>query len=165
MVCYCSWLANDPSVPPKKKCTSSGKRRPCAKLWAIRPPSPCAQVLMLAVTRKGSFSSLKVICQPIYGQEKDVMLDSTWAVGPVSLVGSQILIPPDTRGGEVLKRASPETLGGCSVMHCLFRERLRGGGGEVGLFPWGCCYCVTGRASGKKWSMVTICLTTISSSP
>ena len=38
------------------------------------------------------------------------------------------MIPPDTRGGGVLEGASPETLGCCSVVQCLFQERLGGGG-------------------------------------
>ena len=90
MVCHCSLLANDPSVQPEKKCTSLGKRRPCAKLREIHPPSLCAQVLMLAATRRGSFPSLKVVCQPTSGRKEDAILDLTWAVGRASLVGSRI---------------------------------------------------------------------------
>ena len=75
MVCHCSMLANDPSVQPEKKCTSLGKRRPYAKLRAIHPPSLCAQVLTLAATRRGSFPSLKVVCQPTSGQKEDAIID------------------------------------------------------------------------------------------
>ena len=46
-----------------------------------------------------------------------------------------------------------------------FSGTTRIGGGEVGLFPWGCCYCAAGRALSRKRSMVIIRLTTISSSP
>ena len=128
MVCHCSMLANDPSVQPEKKCTSLGKRRPYAKLRAIHPPSLCAQVLTLAATRRGSFPSLKVVCQPTSGRKEDAIIDLTWAVSRASLVGSRIVIPPNTRGRGILEGASPETLGGCSVVRCLFREWLGGGG-------------------------------------
>ena len=131
MVCHCSRLASDPSVPPEKKCMSSGRSRPCARLRATRPPSPCAQVLTLAVIGRGSLPSLKVVCQPISGCEEDSTLDLTRAIGQASLVGSRIVIPSGARGGGVLEGASSVTLGSCSVVRYLFWP----GGGGVGLLP------------------------------
>ena len=165
MVCHCSWLANDPSVPPEKKYTSSGRRRLYAKLRAIHPPSPYTQVLTLAVIGRGSFPSLKVVCQPISDQKEDTTLDPILAVGWASPVGFQIVILLDTQGGGVLEGASPETLGGCLIVHCLFRERPGEGGRGVGLPLWGCCCSAAGQASGRKRSTVITRLTTISSSP
>ena len=119
--------------PPEKKCMSLDRSRPCARLHATHPPSPCAQVLTLAVIGRGSLSSLKVVCQPTSGCEEDSTLDPTRVVGRASLVGSRIVIPSDARGGEVLEGASSVTLGSCSVVRCLFRPG--GGGGGVGFLP------------------------------
>lgn len=164
MVCHCSRLANDPSVPLEKKCTSSGSRRSYVKLCAIRPPSPCTQVLTLTVTGKGSLPSLKVVCQPTSSGEEDATLKPTWAVGWMLPVGSRIVIPPRAREGGFLEGGSPRTLGGCSKVHCLFWAQATGGGGGMGVLPWGCYYCATRRDPDRKRSMIMVCLTTISSS-
>lgn len=128
IVCHCNRTARDPSVLPEKKCTSSGSRRPCTKLWAICPPSLCAQVLTLTIIGRGSFPSLKMVCQPTFGREEDATLDPTCAVVQASPTGSRMTIPSNTQGGGVFGGASPEPLGGWSVMRCLFREGVR----EVG---------------------------------
>ena len=132
IVCDCNWAAMDPSVPPEKKCTSSSSKRPYAKLRAIRPPSPYAQVLTLAVMGRGSFPSLKMVCQPTSSREEDATLDPTCAVGWVSPTSSWMTIPLDAQGGGVFRGASPEPLGCWSVVPYLFQERAREeGGGEV----------------------------------
>lgn len=52
----------------------------------------------------------------------------------MSPAGSRIVIPPKGRGGMVCRGASPETLGWCSVVHCLLREWPGGGeGAELGV--------------------------------
>ena len=161
MVCHCSLLANDSSIRLKKKWTSSGNRRPCTKLWATRPSSLCAYVLTLANTSSGSLPSLKVVCQPTLGREEDAILVPTWVASREPPVGSQIVIPQDTRVG-VLEGASLETLGGCSAIRCLFLVQPAGGGGVWSL-PWGCCGWTAGRVSGENRLMFIVHLVTISS--
>ena len=120
IVCHCNRAARDLSMLPKKKCTSSGSKRLCAKFWEICPSLPCAQVLTLTVTGRGSFSSLKMVCQPTSGRKEDSTLDPTCAVGRASLVGSRMTIPLDARGGGVFGGASPEPLGVWSIVRCFF---------------------------------------------
>ena len=81
---------------------------------------------------------------------------------PTWVGSSRTMTPPDTWGG-VLVVASPKLAGGCSVVRCLFQERLGAGGGGVESLPLGSCYCEAGRASGTKRPMVIIRLVTISS--
>lgn len=139
MVCHYSWLANDSSSPPNKKCLSLGRRRPCAKLHTTLPLSPPAQVRTLAIMGRGSLSSLKIVYQPTSGCEEDATLDSTKVVGQAPATGSRMVILLDTRGGGILEGASFVAFGYCLVVCCLFQERSKGGGGGVGLLP--CCYC------------------------
>ena len=82
----------------------------------------------MAGTGRGLLQSLKVACQLASDEEEDAMLIPTWAVG------SRSGIPLDTRGG-VLEGASPEPVGSCSVVRCLFQERPGGAGGGVGSLP------------------------------
>ena len=88
---------------------------------------------------RGSFPSLKMVCQPTSGRKEDSTLDPTCAVGRASLVGSRMTIPLDARGGGVFGGASPEPLGVWSIVRCLFWERTEGGGEGVWLLPWGSC--------------------------
>lgn len=131
IVCHYNRAARDPLVPLEKKCTSSGCRRPCAKLRAIHPPSSYAQVLTLAVTGRGSFPSLKTVCQPTSGWEEEATLDPTYAVDRASPTGFRMTIPPNAWRGEVFRGASPEPLGSWLVVRCLFREWVGGGGRGV----------------------------------
>lgn len=131
LVCHRNQVATDPSVLPKKKCTSSISRRPCTKLRVTPPPSPCVQVLTLAFMGRGPFLSLKVVCQPTFSREEDTTLDPTFAVGRASPVGFRMTILPDTRGGEVFGGALTKPLGGWSVMRYLLRDRLGGSRGGV----------------------------------
>ena len=98
--------AKDSLVLLEKKCISSGSARPCAKLQATRPPSPQAQVLTLAITGRGSFPSLKIVCQPASGWEKDATLDPAYMAEQALPASSLMTMPPDVRGGGVFKGAS-----------------------------------------------------------
>lgn len=97
----------------------------------IRPPSPYAQVLTLAVTGRGSFPSLKMVYQPTSEGEDDATLDSTCAAERVPPTSSRMTMPPDARGGGVFEQASPKTLGSWSVVRYLLRVHARGVGGGV----------------------------------
>ena len=104
MVCHCSRLASNSSVPSEKKWTSSCSKRPCTKLWATRPPLPWAHVLTLANAGRGFLPSLKVVCQPTSGREEDATFVLTWVVGQEAPAGSRIMIPPDAREGSSKER-------------------------------------------------------------
>ena len=104
MVCHCSRLASNSSVPSEKKWTSSCSKRPCTKLWATRPLLPWAHVLTLANAGRGFLPSLKVVCQPTSGREEDATFVLTWVVGQEAPAGSRIMIPPDAREGSSKER-------------------------------------------------------------
>ena len=111
---------------------SLGKRRPCTKLWATRPPWPCDQVLKLAVTDKGSPPSMKDGCQAAAIWDEEEMLVLAGIVGQGVLVGSRITIPSVGQGG-VLEGASVGVLEGGSPTLCFFFARPEGGGGVLSL--------------------------------
>ena len=69
--------------------------------------------------------------------------------------------PLEAQGG-VLDGASLAPAAGCSVVHCLFRERLGGGGGGFGSPPWGSCCWATCRVLGINRLTVNAHLVTIS---
>ena len=71
MVCHCSCLPNDSSVPSLNVCISSGNRRPCTKLWATQPPSPFSHTRTFAVTGRGLSSNKNEGCHAEVAQEVD----------------------------------------------------------------------------------------------
>ena len=79
----------DLSVPSTKVLTSSGKRRPCTKLWATRPPSPFSHARTLALAGRGMPSNSKVGCHNCAGLEDKATFVPTWARG------SRIVTPLD----------------------------------------------------------------------
>ena len=111
MGCHYSRCAIKSSMPSERNWKSSGNRRPCTRLWATHPPSPCAYILTLADVGKGTSSSLKAVYKPFTGREKDATFVPAWAVGRKVLADSRIIILPDTRGG-ALAGESPGTLRG-----------------------------------------------------
>ena len=111
MVCHCSHRAIESLVPFKKNWTSSGSNSPCTKLYATRPPSSLAQVLILPKAGRGLSLNLKVGCQPSSGCDEDATSVLTRAAGWGSPAGSRNVIPPDARGG-VLVGAPLGILGG-----------------------------------------------------
>ena len=69
--------------------------------------------------------------------------------------------PLEAQGG-VLDGASLAPVAGCSVIRCLFRERLGGGGGGFGSPPWGSCCRATCRVPGINRLTVNAHIVTIS---
>ena len=93
IVCHWNLLPMDSSVSSAKVLMSSSKRRPWAKLWAMRPLSPFSHTRTLALARKGIPSSSKLGCHVDTGWEEDAMCVPTWAGG------SWIVTPLDGWGG------------------------------------------------------------------
>ena len=159
MVCRCSLRPTDSFVPSLKACTSSGRRRPVAKVWAILPPSPFSYIRIQAVEGKGLPSSKNLGFHAGVAWEEDTIPGSTW------VCGSWIIIHLVGRGG-VRVTASPEPVGGWSETFCLFQThptwgRGRGGGACTWLWEGG-GYAAC-RAPGTKRSMVMVFRVTISS--
>ena len=121
MVCHCNCLPSDSSIPSSKACTSSGNKRLCTKLWAMRP----FPTRTLAVVGSGLPSSWNVGYHPCIGREVDTTFILGWTVG------SQMTIFPNGLGG-VLVSASPESVEIYSDVHCLFRKWPKGRGGVGG---------------------------------
>ena len=125
MVCHCNCLPSDLSVLSSKACTSSGNKRLCTKIWATCPPSPFSYTHTFVVTRSGLLSSWNEGCHPGASQKMDATFVLIW------VVGSQMTIFPDGRGG-VLIGVSSELVRVCWAVRCLFREQPEGGGGGGG---------------------------------
>ena len=159
MVCHWILHPTDSSVPSSKACTSSGRRRPVARVWAIRLPSPFSHIRTQAVEGRGLPSNKNLGFHVGAAWEEDVVPSPTW------VCGSCMTIPSAGRGG-VRITASPNPVGGWSATFCLFRTRPSWGGcGGGGACTWlwkggGCAAC---RAPGTKRSMVMVFQVTISS--
>ena len=142
IVCHWSLLPMDSSVPFAKALTSSGKRRPWAKLWAMRPPSPFSHTRMLASAERGMPSNSKLGCHADTGREEDATCVSTWA-------GGSWMVTPLDGWGRVRVWASSGLVDVCFVARGLLRDRAGGGGGGgVWLCPWGGYCCTVWRALG-----------------
>ena len=153
IVCHCNRVAKDSSVLLKKKCMSLGSWRLCPRLRSTRPPSSWAQLLKLVVIGRGSFLSLKNVCNPTATrEEEDATLDPTRTVGRAPLVGSWITMPPDAGVG-VLREVSPDSLGGWLAVRCLFRVRVARGGW---FLPCVCCCYVIGPVPSRIRSIVIV---------
>lgn len=75
------------------------------------------QFLTLEVTRRGSLSSLKIVCHPTTGgKEEDAILDPTCTVGHALLVGSPVTMAAGVKAGEVLGGVSSSLLWGWLVV-------------------------------------------------
>ena len=163
IVCHWSLLPMDSSVPSVKALTSSGRRRPWAKLWTMRPPSPFSHTRTLASARRGIPSSSKLGCHADTGREEDATCVPTWAEG------SWIVTPLDGWGG-VRVWASLGLANIYSVVRGILRVRAGGGGGgrggwTVGVWPspWGGCCCATWHALGINQLIDKVLQVTISS--
>ena len=138
MVCHCNRLPNDSSVSSSRTCMSLGKRRSCTKLSVTRPLSPLSHTLTLADAGRGLPLSWNTSCHSIATREVDATFVPVWAVD------SQITIPFDGHGG-FLVGTSLKLASVCLAIHCLFQERLEGGGeGGVKSLPWYSCCCGVG---------------------
>ena len=159
MVCHCSLRPTASSVPSSKACTSSGRMRLVAKVWAIRPPSPFSHIRTQAIEGRGLSSSKNLGFHAGAAWEEDVVPGSTW------VCGSCMTIPPVGRGG-VRIIASLEPVGGWLATFYLFRTCPTwggGGGGGACTWLWEGGGCVAYRAPGTKRSMVMVFWVTISS--
>jgi len=104
----------DSYVPSSKACTSSGRRRPCTRLWATRPPSPLSQTHAQAFTGSGLPSNWNFSCHACTACEEDTTLT------PTCICDSWMIIPLDGRRG-LWVVASPRTVEVFSATRCLFR--------------------------------------------
>ena len=146
MVCHCNLRPTDSSVLSSKACTSSSRRRPVARVWAIRFPSPFCHIRTQAVEGKGLLSSKNLGFHTGVAWEEDVVPDPTW------VCGSCMTIPRVGRGG-VKITASLEPVYGWSATFYLFRTRLawEGGGGRGACtWLWEGGGCAAYRAPGTK---------------
>ena len=156
-MCYWSRLPSDSSVASEKQLMSSGKRKPCTKLWATRPPWPWDQVLTLAVADKGLSLNLKEGYHPTLGLEEDTMFLPTWVGGWEAPASSWITIPPNDWGGVFVGGGR-----GGSTMRYFFFARPEVGSGVRSLMR-SCWDWEAEHVPSKNWSTVKARLVTISS--
>ena len=159
-VCYWSLLPMDSSVPSAKALTSSGKRRPCTKLWATRPPTPFSHARMLALAGRGMPSSLNVGCHNCTSLEDEATFVPTW-------VGGSRIVTPRDGWWEVWTWASPGLVEDRSASRCLLRVRPEGGGGGgwvggAGTRPLGGCCWTAWFVPRMKWLTVKVLQVTMS---